>query len=91
MNKIKNGNFTDEQLERAKTQLISEHLRNMEVRPTMFEEFARETQMYGKPLNPDMTCQEISKVTRGDLVRLSDKLLQSKPGVSLMGKHNVGN
>ena len=38
------GDFTEEQLQRAKTQLTCEYLREMEVRPTMFEAFARETQ-----------------------------------------------
>ena len=57
--KIKNhlklqGKFTKDQLERAKTQLSRQFLRDMEVRAMMMEAFARETVAYGEPTNPNV-------------------------------------
>ena len=47
INKIKNGQFSEEQLTRAKNQLLNGMLRDMETKPYMFEEFARTTQQFG--------------------------------------------
>jgi len=88
---LENGKFTDDQLKRAKTQLISEYLREMEVRPTMFEAFARETQVYGHPIGPTEQCKSIEAVKRADIVKLCKKLLMSKPAIALLGETNEDN
>ena len=80
------GKFTDKQLTRAKTQLICEYLREMEVRPTMFEAFARETQVYGHPIGPTEQCKSIEAVKKADIIKLCRNLLASKPAIALLGK-----
>ena len=69
LNNIKTGRFTEEQLARAKTQLCSEILRNMESRPYMMEDFVRSTQQFGTPSHPIQTCDFINQVSRGDLIK----------------------
>ena len=64
----------------------------MEVRPTMFEAFARETQVYGHPIGPTEQCKSIEAVKKADIIKLCRNLLASKPAIALLGKlHPEGN
>ena len=58
----------------------------MEVRPTMFEAFARETQVFGHPIGPTEQCKSIEAVKKADIVKLCRNLLASKPAIALLGK-----
>ena len=58
----------------------------MEVRAMMMEAFARETVAYGAPVDPSVTCQKIQNVQISDLVKLSRKLLNTVPSVSILGQ-----
>jgi len=84
--KLENGKFTENQVKRAKRQLICEYLRELEVRPTMFEAFARETQVYGHPIGPTEQCKSIEAVTKADIIKLCRSLLSSKPAIALLGQ-----
>merc|ERR1711937_688814 len=64
LKRIANGQFSKEQLERAKTQLSRQFLRDMEVRAMMMEAFARETVAYGEPTNPNVNCEKINAVEK---------------------------
>jgi predicted Zn-dependent peptidase len=79
---------TAEQVERAKTQLIAQFLRDMEIRAIMMESFARETVAYGEPTDPNVTCEKISKIEKADLIKLAKKLLNGVPSVSILGEAN---
>ena len=58
----------------------------MEVRPTMFEAFARETQVFGHPIGPTEQCKSIEAVKKADIIKLCRNLLASKPAIALLGK-----
>lgn len=51
----------------------------------MFEDFARTTQQYGRPLNPLDTCDMIDAVQRADIVKVANAMMMTKPAVSIMG------
>ena len=51
----------------------------------MFEDFARTTQQYGQPLNPLDTCDMINNVQRADIVKAAQRMMLTKPAVSIMG------
>jgi len=86
LRRIANGQFSKEQLERAKTQLSRQFLRDMEVRAMMMEAFARETVAYGEPTNPNVNCEKINAVEHRDLVKLAKQLLNTVPSVSILGE-----
>jgi len=89
--KLESGKFTDVQLTRAKRQLICEYLREMEVRPTMFEAFARETQVFGHPIGPTEQCKSIEAVKKADIIKVCRNLLASKPAIALLGQSSEDN
>jgi len=79
------GDITQEELERAKTQLKSMLLMNLESRPVIFEDCARQVLSMGYRRKPEHFISLIDKVTRDDLNRIGRMMLDSKVAVAAIG------
>ncbi|KAG0714222.1 Mitochondrial-processing peptidase subunit alpha [Chionoecetes opilio] len=80
-----NGRMSKEELERAKVQLQSMLLMNLESRPVVFEDIARQVLATGKRLQPQHFMEMIKKVTDDDVVKIAGKMLRSRPSVAALG------
>merc|ERR1712088_343100 len=63
------GRISEEELNRAKTQLKSMLLMNLESRPVIFEDCARQVLAQGHRRKPEHFISQIDMVTRDDLTR----------------------
>ncbi|XP_039619798.1 mitochondrial-processing peptidase subunit alpha [Polypterus senegalus] len=73
------------ELERAKTQLKSMLMMNLESRPIIFEDVGRQVLATGKRKLPQELCDLINRVTAADIKRVTTKMLRSKPAVAALG------
>ncbi|KAG7477323.1 hypothetical protein MATL_G00092650 [Megalops atlanticus] len=73
------------ELERAKTQLKSMLMMNLESRPVIFEDVGRQVLATSKRKLPHELCDLISSVTASDIKRVTAKMLRSKPAVAALG------
>uniref|UniRef100_A0A1I7T0T7 Mitochondrial-processing peptidase subunit alpha n=1 Tax=Caenorhabditis tropicalis TaxID=1561998 RepID=A0A1I7T0T7_9PELO len=79
---LKKG-VSSEELARARTQLRSHLMMNLEVRPVLFEDMVRQVLGHGERKQPEEYAAKIEKVSNSDIERVVDRLLSSKP--SLVG------
>jgi len=79
------GRISDEELNRAKTQLKSMLLMNLESRPVIFEDCARQVLSQGHRRNPEHFIEKINTVTKDDLNRIGLQMLDSKAAVAAIG------
>uniref|UniRef100_A0A673MAC5 Mitochondrial-processing peptidase subunit alpha n=1 Tax=Sinocyclocheilus rhinocerous TaxID=307959 RepID=A0A673MAC5_9TELE len=79
------GTAGEMELERAKTQLKSMLMMNLESRPVIFEDVGRQVLATGKRKLPHELCELISNVTASDIKRVTMKMLRSKPAVAALG------
>ncbi|KAK9511456.1 hypothetical protein O3M35_000108 [Rhynocoris fuscipes] len=79
------GEVSDAELRRAKTQLQSMILMNLEARPVMFEDIARQVLAVGQRKSPTSFIRAIEKVTKADIERIAIRLLKSQPSVAARG------
>uniref|UniRef100_A0A667YBB3 Mitochondrial-processing peptidase subunit alpha n=1 Tax=Myripristis murdjan TaxID=586833 RepID=A0A667YBB3_9TELE len=79
------GTAGEMELERAKTQLKSMLMMNLESRPVIFEDVGRQVLSTGKRKLPHELCTLISNVTASDIKRVTTKMLRSKPAVAALG------
>uniref|UniRef100_A0A0K0ENG7 Alpha-MPP n=1 Tax=Strongyloides stercoralis TaxID=6248 RepID=A0A0K0ENG7_STRER len=77
----------DEELNRAKQLLKSQLLMNLEQKPVMFEDLARQVLGHGKRKSPIEYIKEIDAVTSDDIVRAAEKMLLSKPTLVTYGMY----
>ena len=82
---ILTGEIEKEEFERAKTQLKSMLLMNLEARPVIFEDIARQVLAQGSRMDPEKYIQKISDVSVDDINRIAAKMLSSKPSVAAIG------
>eukprot|EP00088_Acartia_fossae_P048792 TRINITY_DN5332_c0_g1_i2.p1 TRINITY_DN5332_c0_g1~~TRINITY_DN5332_c0_g1_i2.p1 ORF type:complete len:536 (+),score=138.62 TRINITY_DN5332_c0_g1_i2:41-1648(+) len=82
------GQISDSELQRAKTQLKSMLLMNLESRPVIFEDVARQVLAQGHRKQPQYFIHLIDKVTRDDLNRISSNMLASKLSLAAIGTLN---
>lgn len=80
----KNG-LTDSEVERAKNQLISSLLMNVESKLASLEDLGRQIQCQGKLTTVDEMIAKISKLTGADLQAVAKKVFLGKPAVVLQG------
>ena len=73
------------ELSRAKKQLQSMLLMNLEARPVVFEDVARQVLGAGFRRSPNFFIKEIEKVTADDIHRVIGYMLRSKPSVAAIG------
>lgn len=78
----------DVELARAKKQLQSMLLMNLEARPVVFEDIGRQVLATGHRKPPEFFIDAIEKVTQDDIVRVARKLLSSQPSVAARGEIN---
>jgi processing peptidase subunit alpha len=73
------------ELDRAKTQLQSVLLMNLESRPVVFEDIGRQVLASGKRLSSQYFYDKIGQVTEDDIIRISKRMLSSKVSVACFG------
>ncbi|KAM9641925.1 mitochondrial-processing peptidase subunit alpha [Trichechus inunguis] len=73
------------ELERAKTQLMSMLMMNLESRPVIFEDVGRQVLATRSRKLPHELCALISNVTAEDIKRVASKMLRRKPAVAALG------
>lgn len=76
----------DIELKRAKTQLKSMLLMNLEARPVVFEDIGRQVLATGKRKDPEHFINEIDKITAEDVQRVARRFLLSPPSVAARGQ-----
>ncbi|XP_044261911.1 mitochondrial-processing peptidase subunit alpha [Tribolium madens] len=79
------GSVNGQELRRAKTQLQSMLLMNLESRPVIFEDIGRQVLATGHRKRPQHFITEIEKITRDDIVSVAKRLLSSQPSVAARG------
>jgi len=79
------AHITEEELNRAKTQLKSMLLMNLESRPVIFEDCARQVLAQSHRKKPEHFISLIDTVTRDDLNRIGRSMLDSKAAVAAIG------
>ncbi|PIO64739.1 hypothetical protein TELCIR_13619 [Teladorsagia circumcincta] len=77
-----------EELERAKIQLKSQLMMNLEVRPVMFEDLCRQVIGHGYRRKPQEYLEIIDSVTAEEIVRIAERMLSGRP--SLVGYGDIG-
>mmetsp|Transcript_968 Transcript_968/g.1296 ORF Transcript_968/g.1296 Transcript_968/m.1296 type:complete len:503 (-) Transcript_968:140-1648(-) len=75
----------DKELERAKKSLASNICFEFENRQIVFEDLARQIQVFGSHKTPQMWRDEIMNVDADAITRVVTKLLKSKPTILAMG------
>lgn len=84
--RMADGQLGDEELARAKQQLQSMLLMNLESRPVMFEDLARQVLAYdGRRKNAHELQLEIQRVEADDLVRVARQMMRSRPSIACLG------
>jgi len=73
------------ELNRAKKQLQSMLLMNLESRPVLFEDVARQVLANGHRKNPQYFIDRINQVTEEDIRRVALKMLKSRASVAALG------
>merc|ERR1712002_669682 len=73
------------ELDRAKKQLQSMLMMNLEARPVIFEDVGRQILATGTRKSPQELCDMIEKVSNEDVVRIAQKMIKSKPCMSAVG------
>ena len=58
---------------------------NLESRPVIFEDLARQVLAQGHREEPEKYIQKINQVTPQDIQRVAEKMLRSKPSVAAIG------
>lgn len=76
----------DQELKRAKTQLKSMLLMNLEARPVVFEDIGRQVLATNKRKRPDAFIEEIDAITAEDIQRVARRFLVSPPSLAARGQ-----
>ena len=76
---------TPVELSRAKNQLASSLLMNLESRPVLFEDIGRQVLSYGARTPAEDLVAQINAVTEADLAKTAQALLASPPSVAVYG------
>lgn len=79
------GNINWVELNRAKKQLQSMLLMNLESRPVVFEDVARQVLTSGTRKDPNFYIDAIGNVEEEDIQRVAKRMLKSKPSVAALG------
>ncbi|CAM9667286.1 unnamed protein product [Bubo scandiacus] len=79
------GAVGEVELERAKTQLKSMLMMNLESRPVIFEDVGRQVLATNTRKLPHELCALISQVKSTDIKRVVTKMLHKKPAVAALG------
>lgn len=80
------GKVGEIELRRAKTQLQSMLLMNLEARPVVFEDVGRQVLATGKRKPPSFFINEIEKISADDIVRVAQRMRSGPVAVAARGK-----
>ncbi|CAL7948098.1 unnamed protein product [Xylocopa violacea] len=80
------NNITDSELARAKKQLQSMLLMNLEQRPVVFEDIGRQVLATGNRKRPEYFIQAIDGITKDDIKSVARRLLKSPPSIAARGE-----
>jgi len=83
--KLASAGYGETEFKRAKKQLQSMLLMNLESRPVVFEDLARQVLSNGERKQPEYYIERIEAVTGQDLHRVAERMLASKPSVAAIG------
>lgn len=84
-NNIAHGHMYEAELARAKKQLISMLWLNLEIRPIVFEDIARQVLSTGFRRQPKQLIEKIESVTEKDIKKVAAKMLTTNPSVACLG------
>ena len=73
------------ELERAKKQLQSMLLMNLEQRPVLFEDIGRQVLSVGKRKNAAFYIDAIDKITEEDMHRAAQRMLRTRASIAALG------
>ncbi|ODV93909.1 hypothetical protein PACTADRAFT_61531 [Pachysolen tannophilus NRRL Y-2460] len=80
------GALTTAEIDRAKNQLRSSLLMNLESKMVQLEDLGRQIQVYGRKISINEMCDKINALTQDNLVRVAEKVLTgSRPTVIIQG------
>ncbi|KFM72414.1 Mitochondrial-processing peptidase subunit alpha, partial [Stegodyphus mimosarum] len=79
------GQISHSELERAKTQLQSVLLMNLESRPVVFEDIGRQVLATGTRKEPEFFIEGIAKVTSDVIHNIATRMLKNKASVAALG------
>lgn len=80
--------FKKDELSRAKTQLQSMLFMNLEQRPVLFEDVARQVLSRGKREQAQYYFDRIQAIEESDIQRVAKQMLESSPAVVALGRLN---
>ncbi|XP_076754885.1 mitochondrial-processing peptidase subunit alpha [Xylocopa sonorina] len=80
------NNITDSELARAKKQLQSMLLMNLEQRPVVFEDIGRQVLATGGRKRPEYFIQAIDGITKDHIRSVARRLLKSPPSIAARGE-----
>lgn len=79
------GSVSEQELRRAKTQLQSMLLMNLESRPVVFEDIGRQVLATGHRKRPNFFIDEIEKVNKDQIMEVAKRLLSTQPCIAARG------
>ena len=79
------GKIDPVELKRAKAQLQSMLLMNLESKPVIFEDMARQVLANNERKTAQFFIDEIDKITEQDIKRIAERMLKSKISVAALG------
>lgn len=80
------SSIMDGELARAKKQLQSMLLMNLEQRPVVFEDIGRQVLATGSRKRPEYFIQAIERISKDDIKNVARRLLKSPPSVAARGE-----
>lgn len=83
---LSRGVIRREELARAKVQLKSQLLMNLEMRPVQFEDLSRQILVQGQRKTPDDYAEEIDRVQIDDIVRIAYTMISGRPSFVCYGE-----
>ncbi|XP_027196478.2 uncharacterized protein LOC113790968 [Dermatophagoides pteronyssinus] len=79
---LTNNGISNDELKRAKNQLKSMLLMNLEARPVMFEDIGRQVLSSGQRRQPQFYIDRIDKVSEDDLIRIAREMLKTRASIT---------
>lgn len=88
--RIKAGNISDSEVNRAKAQLKAALLLSLDGSTAIVEDMGRQIVTTGKRLSPEEVFEKVDKITKADIVAWANYRLKNKP-LSIVGLGNIKN
>lgn len=83
---IGKGGISEHEVSRAKNQLKSSLMMNLESKMVQLEDMGRQVQIYGKRIDVLEMCSKIDSITRNDLILTAEKIFTgSEPTIVVQG------